>query len=750
MAERTYLNFDLEVGRTDDSYVARVLDSPAGEATADFELPFTDEGLENFVLKVGRTRAGVRRYGSPQAEMARSFGAGLYEAVFAGEVRTTLRRAVDAAEREGKGLRVRLRVTGGGRLMNVPWEYMYSPGLSRFLVLSVETPLVRYIDLPNRPTPLQVAGPLRILMVVSSPVDVERLDTGREVQQLRDATADLVGRGVVDIDVLEVATLQMLQRRLRVGTYHVLHFIGHGGFDERTDDGLLVFEDENERAHPVSGHDLGMLLHDHDTLRLVVLNACEGSRTSPTDPFAGVSQSLVRQGMPAVIGMQFEITDTAAITFSHELYAAIVDGYPIDAATAEARKAIFASGNDVEWGTPVLHMRTTDGVVFDTSALEAAPPPPETAGPDVEPAPVRPVVDVPPEPDSGSLPRVVELPPAPEPVPEPPPRVVELPPRPEPSPGPPTTTPAEPAPVPPATTPSTLVTAPDIPATGLKAGGSRLVAMLGSAAAVILIVVLVLAGGPDDDGGTEVAGTAVTSAEGGVQTTVASGAAVTALQAMHLASRPLIDGFIDGDWPEDAPFAIAGHVVAGQEADGFNVDWQLGWDDRNLYANVFVADPVVEQAHEGSPSQLWRGDSVHFEFGSSNVGLGSEAGLRGTDLHVLLGPIPGEGEDCDVLAAANPVEGGVFRSGGLLTGVEAACAIFDASDGDPGYNLEFAIPWDALGQQPEAGAVFATNLNGSDWDSAASDLRSMVSTNADRSGANQTHPGTWQAVTLLP
>jgi hypothetical protein len=49
-----------------------------------------------------------------------------------------------------------------------------------------------------------------------------------------------------------------------------------------------------------------------------------------------------------VIAMQFEITDDAAITFAEQLYAAIADGYPVDAALGEARRAIFASGNDVE------------------------------------------------------------------------------------------------------------------------------------------------------------------------------------------------------------------------------------------------------------------------------------------------------------------------------------------------------------------------------------------------------------------
>ena len=43
------------------------------------------------------------------------------------------------------------------------------------------------------------------------------------------------------------------------------------------------------------------MIHDQDKLRLVVLNACEGARQSPADPFGGVAQSLVAQGIPAVI-----------------------------------------------------------------------------------------------------------------------------------------------------------------------------------------------------------------------------------------------------------------------------------------------------------------------------------------------------------------------------------------------------------------------------------------------------------------
>jgi hypothetical protein len=114
----------------------------------------------------------------------------------------------------------------------------------------------------------------------------------------------------------------------------------------------------------VTGQDLGVMLSSHRSLRLIVLNACEGARAASSDPFAGVAQSLVQQGIPAVIAMQFEITDEAAITFAGELYAAVADGYSVDAALGESRRAIFASGNDVEWATPVLYTRSPNGQLF--------------------------------------------------------------------------------------------------------------------------------------------------------------------------------------------------------------------------------------------------------------------------------------------------------------------------------------------------------------------------------------------------
>jgi len=78
----------------------------------------------------------------------------------------------------------------------------------------------------------------------------------------------------------------------------------------------------------------------------------------------GITQRLVQKGLPAVIAMQSKVTDKAAIRLAHEFYCSLADGYPVDAALAEARKAIYDT-KLVEWGLPVLAMRAPDGCIFE-------------------------------------------------------------------------------------------------------------------------------------------------------------------------------------------------------------------------------------------------------------------------------------------------------------------------------------------------------------------------------------------------
>jgi predicted transcriptional regulator len=367
MTEKKYLDFDIRFERADEGYIARVLNSPGGQAAVSYHFPFSNTELSHFWTNVGRSQNLVRKIDSPEMRTIKNFGGRLFETIFRDEVRGCLQASLHEASLQGMGLRFRLRMTDVPELLDLPWEFLYHPALNRFFSLSSETPIVRYLELPERIQSLTVKLPLQILVMISSPTNYTKLDVEVEWQRLNTALAGLKNQRLVTLDKLQEATLKNLRRSLRLNEYHIFHFIGHGGFDEYQQDGILLLENEDSSGLPVSSQYLGTLLSDHRSLRMVMLNSCQGARTSKRDPFSGTAQSLMQKGIPAVVAMQFNVSDQVAITFAKEFYETIADGCPIDFALSEARKTIYIQGNDLEWGTPVLYMRSSDERIFKIS-----------------------------------------------------------------------------------------------------------------------------------------------------------------------------------------------------------------------------------------------------------------------------------------------------------------------------------------------------------------------------------------------
>ena len=89
------------------------------------------------------------------------FGRGLFESLLVGDVRTRYELSLSEARRQGKGLRLKLRIQPS-ELAVLPWEFLYDAERDRYPSLSSNTPLVRYLDLPQPVEPLRVSPPLRV------------------------------------------------------------------------------------------------------------------------------------------------------------------------------------------------------------------------------------------------------------------------------------------------------------------------------------------------------------------------------------------------------------------------------------------------------------------------------------------------------------------------------------------------------------------------------------------------------------
>ncbi|HEX3554312.1 MAG TPA: SUMF1/EgtB/PvdO family nonheme iron enzyme [Thermoanaerobaculia bacterium] len=365
MSSSDYEDFDLLILRTPEGYRARVQGPWGGVAQADFEAPFGEAELEERLSSMAAAR---RELGfEPQEgyrDPAREIGTRLFQAVFRGDVEVFWRRRLDEARAAGRGLRLRLRLSSP-ELWDWPWEYLYDPKRG-FLALSAKTPVVRYVEMTDSGGPLRVAPPLRILLVTANPPGFPGLAVEQEIADLEAALAPLKRR--VEVVSLKGASRSSLTERLDE-TFHVLHLIGHGSMGQG-EGGALILEDANGDADPVSGQELSLILSAQPKLRLVVLNACEGARSHPSSPFTSVAQALVKEGIPAVVAMQFAITDFAALSFSRYFYNGVASRKPVDRAISEARHAM-AVDRIPEWGTPVLVMRSPDGHLFERSRREA-------------------------------------------------------------------------------------------------------------------------------------------------------------------------------------------------------------------------------------------------------------------------------------------------------------------------------------------------------------------------------------------
>ena len=367
----SYQNFAVEVTALPNGRYRIAVQSPVGEASTEADSPFTPEEIST-LLKILSREQKVSR--DEETRVAREFGQRLFAFLFRGssEISNAYFGSLLAAQND-EGLRIRLSVDNAGDLSGLPWELLRDPS-NDFLALSRRTPIIRYTQQLNTRPPATISLPLRVLVMISAPKDFPELDVEGEWQRLQEATASLRAQGLVELERLDTATLIALQRKLRGGVYHVFHFIGHSHYDPASQQGVLAFENEqdNSKGQIISGAALSRELAEESTVRLVVLNSCHSAGRSPTDSFAGIASSLVTRGIPAVVAMQFAITDGAAKAFAEEFYRAIAEMLPLDAATREARRAIANRVGNSEWATPVLYLRAADGVLFQPATVTEA------------------------------------------------------------------------------------------------------------------------------------------------------------------------------------------------------------------------------------------------------------------------------------------------------------------------------------------------------------------------------------------
>jgi hypothetical protein len=378
-----YEDFSITFGPRSGARYPVSIESRAGEEDGSFEPPISLDRLPSVLQSVASDvrdiEPATRGLDRTRPHVPFELGMQLYSALFAERrVRDCFMRSLGKAEGSGATLRVRLRMNLDDEsvrpLATIPWELLHDPDKRRNLVEWPLTALVRSPKLfcSSERTPFTL--PLRVLFVMANPRG--DLDLDRE----RNDIAARLAAGTVPIEphYLEQASYESLERRLSDEAFHIVHFMGHGTVDHRGGALLLHRDSDPRQEERVLASDIGRLMLAERSVRLVVLNACrtgQSAQGAEIDAYTGgVATSLLINEVPAVVAMQFPISDDGAAEFADRLYSSLAAGDTIEAAVRKGRRAIRH-----EWPIPVLFSQW-DGPLFPAIA-ETKPIAPAAASP---------------------------------------------------------------------------------------------------------------------------------------------------------------------------------------------------------------------------------------------------------------------------------------------------------------------------------------------------------------------------------
>jgi hypothetical protein len=271
------------------------------------------------------------------------------------------------------------------QLLSIPWELLHDD--DGFLCQGGKQVGIKR-RLPNRKerkVPL-IKLPIRILLVTARPEDERAgyIDHRASAIPLITAVENL-GTELISLTVCSPATFPAMMEEIKKADessnpYDVVHFDGHGVYNEQTGLGALCFEDPEDKDKPykrksvlIDADEIGKNLNDYK-VPLMLLEACQTAKTQKK-PTASVAVTLLEKGITSVIAMTHSVLVTTASKFVETFYKEIANGARVGKAVLDAQSALarnthrgkIPGAGDLhlqDWFVPVLYQDETDPQLF--------------------------------------------------------------------------------------------------------------------------------------------------------------------------------------------------------------------------------------------------------------------------------------------------------------------------------------------------------------------------------------------------
>ncbi len=272
--------------------------------------------------------------------LLRTIGQRLYHRLFA-------QPSVDALvaqwlQRPAEGHQINI-ISAIPRILGLPWELLHDA----YGFISLPSPqrpiihVVRCLSTQQYHTlETSFVPPLRILLVTARPESnaTPYIDHRAVAAELIDEMQEEVKQNLLDLEILRPPTFERLQQRLQDQgkPVHVLHFDGHGIFDQHSQQGLLYFEQKNGAPAPVRADQIAKFL-PNTQVNLVVLTACQ-SAVLMGDTLGSFATRLMQeqQEVAALIAMGASVLVSTATRYVEMFYRSLAHGLSVQIAHEQA------------------------------------------------------------------------------------------------------------------------------------------------------------------------------------------------------------------------------------------------------------------------------------------------------------------------------------------------------------------------------------------------------------------------------
>ncbi len=221
--------------------------------------------------------------------------------------------------------------------------------------------IIRQSANPPEAVSAPAPGPLRVLVLISTPDDQAPLIIDDELGHIQDALAPVVATGKVELVVLPEVTAFTLRRALRDRYYHVLYFVGYGKFNLMQKRSYLCFEDDTGNSDWIGAPQLKKLLHRNEPA-VLVLNGRTRIQIGIRDPYHSFALECVQLGIMAALAIPAAMHANSAEILNGVFFSGLGAGQNVCESVSDGRIALIerevelGSAKLFDWGIPACYI----------------------------------------------------------------------------------------------------------------------------------------------------------------------------------------------------------------------------------------------------------------------------------------------------------------------------------------------------------------------------------------------------------